>query len=58
MKLLKKVVNGVTWIRNVVDWVLNTRLVLIIATKFPRRQRKQSLYLEAVNESYKVTHLL
>ena len=30
-------------------------LVLIIAKKLPRRQVTDSLYLEAVTESYKVT---
>ena len=41
---------------NVVDRVLNTTLVLIIAKKLPRRQ--DSLYSEEATENYKVTDLL
>ena len=46
------------YVVNVVDWVLNMPLVLIIAKKLPRRQVKDSLHSEAATESCKVTDLL
>ena len=53
----EKIVNGLQRYKvNVVSWVLNTPLVLIIAKKFSKETN--SLYSEAATESYKVTNLL
>ena len=54
---LRKITEYHRYLVNLVIWVLNIPVVLIIAEKLLRRQIKDSMHSEATSESYKATDL-